>query len=187
MYFKIPSKGASNLFHPEFEDICVLTVRGNSISLINLPMFFILPPSVFIHRTTSVVKGPLSVPLTLNEIPCVLIALRIQGSIRWPRDPDVCASSMLPGEENKNRNRIKKATVLEFVQYGYVGVSGVLSYLDSILPHPNILLSQFQPPHRALSMSQVVLPLTRVHVTRGVAVKTQMSPWGSSNATHATY
>lgn len=36
-------------------------------------------------------------------------------------------------------------------------------------------------------MSQVVLPLTRVKVTRGVAVRTQVSPLGSSNATTKGY
>lgn len=60
---------------------------------------------------------------------------------------------------------------------------GVPSYLDSILPHPNILLSQFEPPHGALSMSQVVLPLPRVSVTRGVAVKTQILSFRSLHAT----
>lgn len=43
------------------------------------------------------------------------------------------------------------------------------SHLDSILPHPNILLSWCQPPHCALSVSLVVLPLTRVNVSRWVA------------------
>lgn len=60
---------------------------------------------------------------------------------------------------------------------------GALLHLNSILPHASILLPQVQPPHRALSMSQVVLPLTRVKVTRRVAVKTQVSHLGHFNAT----
>lgn len=51
----------------------------------------------------------------------------------------------------------------------------VLSYLDSILPFPSILLSQFQPSHRALSMSHVVLPLTRVSVTRVVSERRDLA------------
>lgn len=50
----------------------------------------------------------------------------------------------------------------------------VLSHLNSIHPFPDILLPQLQPPHRALSMSPVVLPLTRVNVSRGEAVSKQM-------------
>lgn len=94
----------------EFGDICVLTARGNSVRLINLPMFFIVPPFSFIDRTTSIVKGSLSVLLTLHEIPCVLIALGILGSIRSPQNPDVCASSMLPG---------KRAHVIEIYKSGF--------------------------------------------------------------------
>lgn len=81
--------------------------------MINLPMFFIVPPLSFIDRTTSVVKGTLSVPLTLHEIPRVLIGLGILGSIRSPQDPDVCASAMLPGkrahiiEKHKSSSRFK--------------------------------------------------------------------------------
>lgn len=64
---------------------------------------------------------------------------------------------------------------------------GVLLYLGSILPPASIVLSQVQPPHCALSMFQVVLPLTRVKVARGEAVKTQVShldhinKWGKKN------
>lgn len=60
----------------------------------------------------------------------------------------------------------------------WICLHGRISNLNSILPHANILLSQIQPPHHALSMPQVVVPLTRVKVARGVAVRTQVSPLG---------
>lgn len=55
-------------------------------------MFFVVLPLSFIDGTTSVVKGSLPVPLTLNKIPVVLIAL---GSIYSPCYPDMCAMPML--------------------------------------------------------------------------------------------
>lgn len=45
-----------------------------SILQINLCMAFIVPPLPFIDRTVGKVKGPLSVPLTLNKLPRVLMA-----------------------------------------------------------------------------------------------------------------
>lgn len=74
-------------------------------------MFSVVPPFSFIDRTTSVVKCSLSVPLTLNKIPYVVIALEILGHIRSPQEPDVCALSMLPEKRthvihNKNINLV---------------------------------------------------------------------------------
>lgn len=87
----------------------MLTLRGNTVSLTNLPVSFVVPPFSFVDRTASVVKGSPSVPLTLSKISCVLIALGIMGLIRSLQDPDVCASSMLAEKRaymihNKNWN-----------------------------------------------------------------------------------
>jgi len=58
-------------------------------------MFFIVLPLSFVDRTTGVVKGSLSVPLTLIKVPFVLIALGILRSIHSHQDPDVRALTML--------------------------------------------------------------------------------------------
>lgn len=87
-----------------------------------------------------------------------------------PRGPRVRAPSVLPGGEDRDGEH-----AITSVRHGHVGAS-LLSYLDSVVPRPNVLLSQIQPTHRALAVSQVVLPLAGVNVSRGVAAETPASP-----------
>lgn len=65
----------------------------------NLPVFFIVPPFSCVDRTTSVVKDSFSVTLTFKELPTVLVALGILGSINALQKPGVCAQTMLEDEE----------------------------------------------------------------------------------------
>lgn len=58
-------------------------------------MFFIVLPSSCVDGAASVVKSPLSVSLTVKEIPHVLVALEILGDVCSLYDPDVSAKTML--------------------------------------------------------------------------------------------
>lgn len=79
-------------------------------------------------------------------------------------------------EENKH---IRKSysrhyySITEMINKSQYYYHAVLSYLNSLHPFTNILLLQLQPLHCALSVCLVVPPLTRVNVTRRVAVSKQ--------------
>ncbi|KAG7226420.1 hypothetical protein INR49_013832, partial [Caranx melampygus] len=71
--------------------------------------------------TTGIVKHPLSVPLAVSKIPCVLVTLGILGSIHPPPDPDLCSLPMLPENSCKENCR---GTVLLCKQTGASTLQG---------------------------------------------------------------